>query len=102
MRPTSRYGTKLNQAFGKFLIFVTDPPSGRISLIVIPKSVKARVSIEAGVKIGWSDLIGESGIAISIDTFGASASASVLFKEFGFTVEKVKQAVKNSIAKTKA
>ena len=69
---------------------------------VIPKSVKARVSIEAGVKIGWSDLIGESGIAISIDTFGASASASVLFKEFGFTVEKVKQAVKNSIAKTKA
>ena len=69
---------------------------------VIPKSVKARVSIEAGVKIGWSDLIGESGIAISIDTFGASASASVLFKDFGFTVEKVKQAVKNSIAKTKA
>lgn len=68
---------------------------------VLPKSVKARVSIEAGVKDGWRQYIGDSGSSISIDTFGASASAAKLFNEFGFTTEKIKAAVKNSIAITK-
>ena len=48
-----------------------------------------RVSIEAGVSQGWHRYIGSDGIAIAQDTFGASAPASVLAKEFGFTVESI-------------
>ena len=51
---------------------------------VIPKTAKLRVSIEAGIAQGWRDYIGDSGIAISLEHFGASASAGKLFTEFGF------------------
>ena len=51
---------------------------------VIPKNAKLRVSIEAGIAQGWRDYIGDSGIAISLEHFGASASAGKLFSEFGF------------------
>ena len=51
---------------------------------VIPKEAKLRVSIEAGIAQGWRDYIGDSGIAISLEHFGASASAGKLFAEFGF------------------
>ena len=51
---------------------------------VIPKSAQLRVSIEAGIAQGWRDYIGDSGIAISLEHFGASASAGKLFTEFGF------------------
>ena len=51
---------------------------------VIPKAAKLRVSIEAGIAQGWRDYIGDSGIAISLEHFGASASAGKLFSEFGF------------------
>ncbi len=65
---------------------------------VLPSKVKARVSVEAGISQGWHRWIGDSGIALSIEQFGASASAEVLFHEFGFTVEKVKEAVKAAVA----
>lgn len=55
---------------------------------VIPKSA-LRVSIEAGVSLGWREYVGDSGVIISLDRYGASASASELFKEFGFTAENV-------------
>ena len=65
---------------------------------VIPKSAKLRVSIEAGIAQGWRDYIGDSGIAISLEHFGASASAGKLFAEFGFSpeaiVEKIQSALK--------
>ena len=48
-----------------------------------------RVSIEAGVELGWHKYIGLEGIAISIDTFGASAPAIELAEEFGFTVPSI-------------
>lgn len=48
-----------------------------------------RVSIEAGVDLGWHKYIGMEGIAISMDTFGASASASALAEAFGFTVDHI-------------
>lgn len=48
-----------------------------------------RVSIEAGVEMGWSKYIGRDGISISMETFGASAPAAELAKEFGFTVESI-------------
>ena len=55
---------------------------------VIPASA-LRVSIEAGIAQGWREYVGDSGVIISLDHYGASASASQLFTEFGFTVENV-------------
>ena len=69
---------------------------------ILPSSVKARVSIEAGIAQGWREYIGDCGVAVSLENFGASASAPVLFKEFGFTPEKIVSAAKESIAKAKA
>jgi transketolase len=48
-----------------------------------------RVSIEAGVEMGWHKYIGMDGVAISVDRFGASAPAADLAKEYGFTVESI-------------
>lgn len=69
---------------------------------LLPPSVRARVSIEAGVSQGWREYIGDCGVAVSLEHFGASASAPVLFKEFGFTPENIVKAAKESIAKAKA
>jgi len=69
---------------------------------VLPHTVKARVSIEAGIAQGWREYIGDYGVAVSIEHFGASASASVLFKEFGFTPEKIVSTAKETIAKVRA
>ena len=56
---------------------------------VLPKDVKARVSIEAGIAMGWGRYIGDAGASISIEHFGASAAGARCFEEFGFTVENV-------------
>jgi len=56
---------------------------------VLPPSVKARVSIEAGIAQGWRDYVGDHGASISLEHYGASAGASVLFTEFGFNIENV-------------
>ena len=56
---------------------------------VLPPTIKARVSIEAGISQGWRDYVGDQGSCISLEHYGASASANVLFKEFGFTIENV-------------
>ena len=64
---------------------------------VLPAAVRARVSIEAGVPMGWRDFVGDAGEIVGIDHFGASADAATLFREFGFTPEKVVAAAKRSI-----
>lgn len=56
---------------------------------VLPPLVKARVSIEAGISQGWREYVGDAGACVSLEHYGASAGASVLFKEFGFTVDNV-------------
>jgi len=56
---------------------------------VLPPSIKARVSIEAGVSQGWRDYVGDKGASVSLEHYGASASANTLFKEFGFNVDNV-------------
>jgi transketolase len=56
---------------------------------VLPPSVKARVSIEAGIAQGWREYVGDAGACVSLEHYGASAGANVLFKEFGFTVDNV-------------
>ncbi|HZW45443.1 MAG TPA: transketolase [Dermatophilaceae bacterium] len=64
---------------------------------VLPPNVRARVSVEAGVSMGWRDVVGDAGRIISIDHYGASADASTLFREFGFTPAAVVAAAKQSI-----
>ena len=61
---------------------------------VLPKSVTARVVVEAAVTDGWYKYAGLNGKVVGIDHFGESAPADQLFKEFGFTVENVVKAVK--------
>ncbi len=65
---------------------------------VIPPSVKARVSVEAAVPMGWREIVGDAGRVISINHYGASASAGTLFSEFGFSGDTVAAAAKESIA----
>ena len=65
---------------------------------VLPPRVRARVSVEAGVAMGWHDLVGDAGRCISIEHFGASADAKTLFREFGFTPEAVVRAAKDSLS----
>jgi len=56
---------------------------------VLPPAIKARISIEAGIAQGWREFVGDAGACVSLEHYGASAGASILFKEFGFTVENV-------------
>jgi transketolase len=63
--------------------------------VLSPDVVK--ISIEVGIAQGWRELIGDSGIAISLEHYGASADAKRLFKEFGFSVENVVAQVKKAI-----
>ena len=64
---------------------------------VLPKTVRARVAVEALSEFGWGKYVGLDGKTVCLDRFGASAPADVLFKEFGFTVENVVKAVKEVI-----
>ncbi|WP_370248596.1 transketolase [Nocardioides sp.] len=65
---------------------------------VLPPQVKARVAVEAGIKLGWREYVGDHGRIVSIDHYGASADGATLFREFGFTPEAVTQAARDSIA----
>jgi len=65
---------------------------------VLPPSIKARVSIEAGIAQGWRDYVGDNGACISLEHYGASAGANVLFNEFGFNVTNVIETVKKVLA----
>jgi transketolase len=56
---------------------------------VLPPSVRARVSIEAGATLGWHRWVGDGGVTLGIDRFGASGNGDVLMEKFGFTVDNV-------------
>lgn len=62
---------------------------------VMPKSVRARVAVEAATDFGWGKYVGLDGTTVTMKGFGASAPAGVLFKKFGFTTENVVKAVKS-------
>ena len=64
---------------------------------VLPPSIKLKVSIEVGIAQGWHQLIGDNGIAISLEHYGASADAKRLFKEFGFSVEAIVTKIKAAL-----
>ena len=77
-------------------LFQQQDPEYRES--VLPASVKARVTVEAGVTGCWGSMAGDHGRTIGVDRFGASAPASELFEHYGLTVENVSQAVRESLA----
>jgi len=64
---------------------------------VLPPSIKLKVSIEVGIAQGWHQLIGDGGITISLEHYGASADAKRLFKEFGFSVEAIVTKIKAAL-----
>ena len=59
---------------------------------VLPMTVRARVSMEAGSTMPWFKYVGLDGEALGLDHYGASAPAGILFKEYGFTVDAFVQA----------
>jgi transketolase len=65
---------------------------------VLAPIVKARVSVEAGVSMGWRDLVGSAGRCISLEHYGASADYATIYREFGITAEAVAQAAEESIS----
>lgn len=75
--------------------FNEQPASYRESVI---STSTLRVSIEAGIALGWREYVGDSGIIISLDHWGASAAAGKLFTEFGLTSERVVADVKKALA----
>lgn len=76
--------------------FQEQTPEYRAS--VLPAEVTARVSVEAGLSLGWERYVGDRGRSVSIEHFGASASYEVLFEKFGITTEAVVTAARESLA----
>lgn len=66
---------------------------------ILPMNIRKRVAVEAASSFGWHKYVGLDGEIISIDTFGASAPAEILFREFGFTVENVVEKVEKLMSK---
>lgn len=68
---------------------------------VFPKDVKARLSVEMAVAMGWQKYVGDSGKSMSIETFGASAPDTVLFEKYGYTVDTIFETAKEVISLSK-
>ncbi len=64
---------------------------------VLPAGVRARVSVEAGVALGWRNYTGDAGESVSLEHYGESADYQTLYKEFGFTAEHVASAARASL-----
>jgi transketolase len=83
-------------SFPSWELFEAQPKEYREE--VLPASVKTRVAVEAGVKLGWREYIGDQGAVISIEKYGASAPENILFKEYGFTPEHITATVKAQLS----
>uniref|UniRef100_UPI00397AD158 transketolase-like TK C-terminal-containing protein n=1 Tax=Amycolatopsis sp. lyj-346 TaxID=2789289 RepID=UPI00397AD158 len=66
---------------------------------VLPRAVRARVSVEAGIGMSWRDLVGDLGESVSLEHYGASAPHTVLFEQFGFTPDHIVAAAHASLAR---
>ncbi|MDQ1696005.1 MAG: transketolase, partial [Frankiaceae bacterium] len=69
---------------------------------VLPPAVRARVSVEAAVALGWRDFVGDDGESLSLEHFGASAPYQILYEQFGITAERVVAAAHSSLSKVGA
>ena len=65
---------------------------------VLPRAVRARVAVEAGVSLGWDRWVGDEGAIIGLDHFGASAPAGTIFEKFGFSVDRVAGVARDVVA----
>jgi transketolase len=63
--------------------------------------VRARVSVEAGITFGWEKYVGEDGVSVGINRFGASAPDKDVFANFGFTVDNVVAAARTALSRTR-
>lgn len=79
-------------SFPSWELFEAQPVEYKES--VFPKNLKARVSVEAGVKQGWEKYIGDEGVSISIERFGSSAPYKTIFENYGFTADNVYKTAK--------
>ncbi len=68
---------------------------------VLPAARPARVSVEAGVTFGWRELVGDRGVAIGIDRFGASAPGELVLEKLGISVAHIVAAAKQTIASSR-
>ncbi len=75
-----------------------DEQSDEYKESVLPADVTARVSVEAGIAMGWSKYVGPKGTSVSIEHFGASAAGGKLFEEFGFTADHVVDAARSVLS----
>jgi transketolase len=78
-------------------LFEKMPQSYRES--ILPPAISARVAVEAGVTLGWERYVGASGIVVGMNGFGASAPGGTLMEQFGFTPERVADAVLRVLSK---
>ena len=78
---------------------IFDGQSDEYKESVLPKKIRARVAVEAAADFGWQKYIGLDGATVTMQSFGASAPANVLFKKFGFTKENVARVMKSVIAR---
>jgi transketolase len=76
-------------------LFEAQPQSYRDE--VLPPECRARVSVEAGSKLGWREWVGPRGYIIAVDQFGASADYDTLFEKFGFSVDNIMNVAKQAI-----
>ena len=65
---------------------------------VLPRAVRARVAVEAGVSLGWERWVGDDGAIVGLDHFGASAPAGTIFEKFGFSVDRVTGVARDVVA----
>ncbi len=79
--------------------FDAQPLSYRDS--VLPPTVRARVSVEAGIRQGWHEIVGDHGRCISIEQYGASADYERIFTEYGVTAEAVANAARDSLTEAR-
>jgi transketolase len=66
---------------------------------VLPPTIRARVSVEAGITEPWRLFVGDAGASIGVDHFGASAAYQKIYQEFGITAERVAAAARDSLAR---
>jgi transketolase len=66
---------------------------------VFPRQIKARLAIEAGVSQGWDQWVGDAGDMITVDRFGASAPAGVLYQKYGLTTENIYQHARDLVGR---
>jgi len=69
---------------------------------VLPAHVRARVSVEAGIALGWRAFVGDTGECVSLEHYGESAAYQTLYEEFGITAQRVAEAARTSLARQSA